>query len=193
MRIRSAARRAILGIIAAGLIAAMAACGEGVATRSSDDATISKATGFTIGKQLVLTEADAGRVIETDWFVYDIGLPNKKGPQIQLAGDDASTLRWRFAERPDSLILEWSAVDGESAFETGDLIGDPATAAKVLEFRGSAGGEATVIFELVEQDPTERIDPPAKRLTYTFQVLVKSTTGNTYKAPGNTNYRGRPV
>ena len=187
-----ALRLALPGIIAAGVIVAMTACGEGAAG-PSDDATISKTTGFTIGKQPVFTESDAGRVIETDWFEYDLGLPNKKGPRIQLSGDDASTLRWRFAQKPDPLILEWHAVDGALAFETGDLIGDPATAAKMLEFRGTVGGETDLILELVDRDPAERLGAPAKRLTYTFRVLVKSTTGNTYKAPGNTNYRGRPV
>ena len=90
-----------------------------------------------------------------------------------LEGDDASSLRWRFAEKPDPFLVEWYGVDDQIAFETDGLIGDPATASKVLEFRPSKIGETTFMLELVEQDPTKRTEPPAKRLEFTFSVCYE--------------------
>ncbi len=63
-------------------------------------------------------------------------------------------------------------MDGELAFETDGLIGDPTTAAKVLELRGSTQGETRVVLELVERDPARRTGEPAKRLEYTVRVPV---------------------
>lgn len=148
----------------------LAGCGE---TQGSGR---SAATGSEQLTGKILTEADAGAsVIETPYFVHDIGLPDKRGLEIELTGDDASALRWRFAQKPDQFILEWHAVDGVPAFETGDLIGDPASATKVLEFRGTAGGDTTLILELVEMDPANRGPEPAKRLEYTFRVTTTGT------------------
>ncbi len=130
----------------------------------------SSATGMEQLSNVVLTEADAGRVIEAEYYSYDIGLPNKKGLEIILTGDDASTLRWSMPVKPDPQVMEWHAVDGKLAFETDGLVGDPATAAKVLEFRGTKLGETRVVLELVERDPAKRSGAPAKRLEYTFQV-----------------------
>ncbi len=159
-------RRALLLFV--GLMGLMlgAACGEG----SGDAPTRSVVTGHEQLGYMVLTEADAGNVFEISQFVYDLGLPDKKGLEIHLTGDDASRLRWRFAEKPDALLMEWAKVDGQPAFETAGLIGDPATAAKVLEFRGSVEGETRVVLELVERDPSDRNGLPAKRLEYTFQI-----------------------
>ncbi len=90
----------------------------------------------------------------------------------------ASTLRWRFVQKPDPFYLEWARVDGKLAFETDGLIGDPTTAAKLLEFRGVVdtsrieGGEQIVIVELVERDPANRSGEPAKRLEFVFEVMV---------------------
>ena len=176
------ARRAwIVGLV---LMAAMgvAACGEsgdGASTEAApqgaeaaDQAPVrSSATGMEQLTNLVLTEADAGpEVIRGEYYSYDIGLPDKKGTEIHLTGDDASTLRWRMAEKPDPQIMEWYAVDGKLAFETDGLVGDPTTAAKVLEFRGTKLGQTRVVLELVERDPAARTGEPAKRLEYTFDI-----------------------
>lgn len=160
---RAISQRLMLGLIPILVLAVLNACGEGESARSA-------ATG---GEQIVhqvLTEADAGKLIETPYFSYDIGLPDQKGLEIELAGDDESTLRWRFGQKPDQFILEWYAVDGQLAFETDGLIGDPTTAAKVLEFRGAGKGETSLVLELVERDPSKRGDQPAKRLEYFFEV-----------------------
>ncbi len=119
---------------------------------------------------LVLTEEDTGRLIEAPFFRHDIGQPDQKGVEIKLSGDDSSTLRWRMAELADPLIMEWHAVDGKLAFETDGLLGDPATAAKLVELRGNSMGEATFVFELVEGDPAKRTGPPAKRLEFMFTI-----------------------
>ena len=102
---------------------------------------LSVPTGRVEIQHQVLIKSDAGRVIETPIYIYDLGLPDKKELELHLSGDDASSLRWRISRKPDPLTLEWYAVDGQPAYETGDLIGDPSTAAKVLEFRGGAVGE----------------------------------------------------
>ncbi len=163
---RALGRRALLTFVGLTGLVLVFSCGEGAEGTS----TRSAATGREQLGYLVLTEADAGNVIEISQFVYDIGLPDKIGLEIHLTGDDASTLRWRFAQKPDSLLMEWAKVDGRPASETDGLIGNPTTAAKVLEFRGSAEGEARVVLELVERDPAERGGSPAKRLEYTFQI-----------------------
>ena len=166
--------RAFLGALAlAGLVAA-AACGEGAPgaqTTESDGSTRSVATGRVQRDAHVITEADAGTLIQTEHYVYDIGLPDRKGMLLMLTGDDASTLRWRFAQKPETLVLEWYAVDGELAFETDGLVGSPATAAKTLEFRGNIRGTTNFLLELVELDPADRAGEPARRLEYSVQVV----------------------
>lgn len=168
---------AALGLLA---ISALAACGE----EAEGGEARAVFTGALAPEQDVLTEADAGRVIDIDYFEYDIGLPDKKGTEISLEGDDTSELRWRFAEKPDSLFLEWYAVDGQLAFETGDLIGDPSTAAKLLEFRGVGRGETQVVVELVERDPAARSEQPVKRLAFSFSVHTTGQTGQPYQCTG---------
>ena len=160
-----------------GGVVLLVACGEGESaewaiTTDSDAPVRSAATGQEQLQHTVLTESDAGRIIESKAYLYDIGLPDKKGLEIQLSGDDASSLRWRFAEKPDRSIMEWYGVDGEFSFENDGLIGDPTTAAKVLEFRGNSEGETRVVLELVERDPARRTGEPARRLEYTFRVPV---------------------
>ena len=153
-----------------------AAAGEAAQPRESTDRSI--ATGKSEGQHLVLTGADAGQVIETEYFVHDIGLPDQKGTEIMLGGDDASTLRWRWAQKPDTFVMEWHAVNGQPAFETDGLIGNPAAAAKVLELRGLAEGETVIVLELVERDPAQRQGQPAKRLEYTFDVTGLAPGGH---------------
>ena len=166
----------------------LAACGQvesatAVSNASSDhDASTgrSSVTGYAAFDHLELTEADAGRVIEVEYYEYDIGLPDKKGMLLRLSGDDASTLRWSMPKKPDPFMMDWYAVDGKLAFETDELVGDPATAAKVLEFRATKEGETRVVLELVERDPAKRSGAPAKQLEYTFQVPMprfKSSAG----------------
>ncbi len=121
--------------------------------------------------QVYLTEADAGRVIEVLVFRVDLLDRDKVGVLIELTGDDASTLRWRFAEKPAATFFEWFGVDGVLAFETDGLIGDPTTATKVLELRAVAVATLPITFELVERDPARRTGPPAKQLTFTFEFL----------------------
>ncbi len=169
--------RTARGWLAGAALISLAACGAvetgpAAASDDTDAPTRSVATGQEQFQHIVLTEADAGRTIEAEYYNYDIGLPDKKGLEIELSGDDASSLRWRFAEKPDPLIMEWYGVDGQLAFETDGLIGNPATAAKVLEFRGTTEGETRVVLELVERDSTKRAGEPATRLEYTFRVPV---------------------
>ena len=150
-------------------LAVLGACG---AASSGDGATVrSAATGRVLPNNTVLTEADAGQPIEVARYIYDIGLPDKKGLEIRLTGDDASTLRWRFVDKPDPLLMEWHAVDGAPAFETDGLLGNPATASKLLEFRATGVGEGVLAFELLEQAPSERTGPPAKRLEFPFKAF----------------------
>ena len=173
---RTTGRRRLLGLAALLALATLGGCGESVV--GEDVGQISVATGVVMTEaDLVLTEADAGRVIEAPTFSADIGLPDKKGVILTLEGDDASSLRWRFAEKPDPFVVEWYGVDDRLAFETGDLIGDPTTAKRVLEFRPSAVGEAVFVLELVERDPADRGDAPVKRLEYTFSVCFEPGTG----------------
>ena len=169
-------RRAwIVGLV---LVAAMglASCGEaggGAPADSDEGPKRSAATGAEQISNVVLTEADATKdLLEVEYYSYDIGLPDKKGLEIMLTGDDASTLRWRIAQKPDALIMEWYAVDGKLAFETDGLVGDPTTAAKVLEFRCGKKGPAPMVLELVELDPAERSAQPAKRLEYNFECMT---------------------
>ncbi len=159
-------------------LALLIACGS---TTTGDEpaaqpADFSVATGrMATEADLLLTEADADRVIEAPTFNADIGLLDKKGVLVTLEGDDASSLRWRFVSKPDPFFVEWYAVDDRLAFETGDLIGDPATAEKVLEFRPLRDGDTILVLELVERGPTNRTGDPAKRLEYTFDVCFQST------------------
>ncbi len=67
-------------------------------------------------------------------------------------------------------MMEGYKVDGALAFETDGLIGNPATAAKLLEMRPASRGETSFALELVERDPALRSDPPARRLEYTFKI-----------------------
>ncbi len=172
---------------------ALVACGEGAPTALSAVAapvsaeSASDAIEFMRGRAMgYLTEADAGGVIETPVFEHDLNVMDKVGLLLELAGDDASTLRWRFAEKPAATFFEWFGVDGVAAFETDGLIGDPATATKVLEFRPIAVGPMTAVFELVQQDSALRTGPPAERLTFNFEVVqgrgrvISSTSGGKY-------------
>ncbi len=178
VRRRSTARPVLILALALGLtgLTVLVACGEdtgaaGATTDTTGDASgRSAATGRAQLKITRLTEADAGGTFEITVFVHDIGLPDKKGLEIQLEGDDASALRWRFAEKPDALLMEWYAVNGALAFETDGLLGDPARASKTIELRGLAVGEVTAVFELVERDPAARTGEPVKRLEYTFVI-----------------------
>ena len=163
-----------VGVLVAAM--ALAACGEGTATVATDGSASggrSTATGDEQIQWQIVTEEDAGPdIIETEYYLADIGLPDKKGMEIHLTGDDSSTLRWRFAQQPETFVMEWVKVDGVAAFETSGLIGDPTTAAKILEFHGNAAADTTIIFELVEIDPAMRTGEPAKRLEYNFRVLA---------------------
>ncbi len=175
---RAIGRRRVLGLAGVFALAALGACGESVVGQGVGQ--ISVATGKVMTEaDVVLTEADAGRVIEAPTFLHDIGLPDKKGVLLTLEGDDASSLRWRFAEKPDPFVVEWYAVDDRLAFETGDLIGDPATAKKVLEFRPATIGETAFVVELVERDPADRVGAPVKRLEYAFSTCMESAGGGT--------------
>ncbi len=172
--------RRVIATLALLTIPVFIACGEG----ADGGEARSTHSGAVAAQHDVLTEADAGRVIDVDYFQYEIGLPDKKGTEIHLEGDDASEFRWRFAQKPDALFLDWYAVDGQLAFETGDLIGDPTIAAKVLEFRGSGRGETDVIVELVERDPAARSGEPVKRLAFTFSVHTTGQTGQPHQCTG---------
>ena len=142
--VRSARGWTLFAALAVAALTVLVACGEGGSATSvageTDISRRSSATFLPMEANQVLTEADAGKVIETERFIWDIGLLDKKGTEIILEGDDASTLRWRIAEKPDPFHLDWVKVDGEPAFETDGLVGDPTTAAKVLEFHGQAEG-----------------------------------------------------
>lgn len=59
---------------------------------------------------------------------------------------------------------------GRPAFETDGLIGDLATAANLLEFRGNTQGQTRMVAELVERDPSKPTGPPAKRLECQFEM-----------------------
>ncbi len=179
--------RALLGgVIFAGLVS-LAACGEGGADgQTANSPSRSVATGREQLDYQLLTEADAGPdVIVAKIFWVDIGLPDQKGTVIRLSGDDGSTLRWRLAQAPDTFLMEWAKIDGRPAFETDGLLGDPSTAAKEVELRGNVEGETTVVFELVERDPSLRTGEPAKRLEYTFQIVGKEDV-----IPGGTGGAG---
>ena len=185
MRSRLPGRRAFLGgVVLAGLVA-LAACGEGGADgQTEESASRSAATGREQLDYQLLTEADAGTdLIEARIFWVDIGLPDQKGTVIRLSGDDGSTLRWRLAQAPDPFLMEWAKIDGRPAFETDELLGDPATAAKEVELRGNVEGETTVVFELVERDPALRTAEPARRLEFNFQIVGKENV--IPRAPGD--------
>ncbi len=172
---RLLSRRRMIGLLAISTVVVLNACGEGesaerATTTEPEGLARSAATGREQLQHQILTEADAGKVIEVGTFVYDIGLPDKKGLEIHLSGDDDSAFRWRFAKKPDPSILEWHAVDGQLAFETDGLVGDPTTAAKVVEFRGATAGETAVVLELVNREPDLGSAEPSKRLEYTFSV-----------------------
>ena len=178
--------RAILGALALAGLVVVAACGDGGPsdpTTVSDTSTRSAATGRERGDAHVVTEADAGAPIQTEHYVYDIGLPDRKGMLLVLTGDDASTLRWRFVQKPERLVLDWYAVDDELAFETDGLVGSPTTAAKTLEFRGNIRGTTDFVLELVEMNPADRVGGPAKRLEYSVEV-VPSAMCNSGAAEG---------
>lgn len=196
---RIIAHRSLIGLVAVSAALTLAACGESQTSsavtgepaaseassvEADSDSGRSVATGQAQISYLILTEADAGKAFEVPIYDYDIGLPDKKGSEVHLDGDDASSLRWRFGAKPDTFIMEWAKVDGKIAFETDDLIGDPTTAAKVIELRGNAAGETTVVFELVDRDPEKRGGEPAKRLEYTFTVGERTDTGKKLYVPG---------
>ena len=166
-------RARVIRHLVPGLFVAVAllvgACGDEPSDAVDDR---SAATGRVQLDYQVITEADAGSVVKIAVFCHVIDLPDKKGTELHLTGDDASTLRWRFAQKPDPFNLEWFKVDGELAFETDGLIGDPTTAAKVLELRGLVFGETEFVLELVERDPAQRGGPPAKRLTFPIEVFL---------------------
>ena len=169
-------RRTFLATAALVGLAVLGACGAASSAdgEAGDGETVrSSATGRVLPKNTVLTEADAGQPIEVARYIYDIGLPDKKGLEIRLTGDDASTLRWRFVDKPDPLLMEWHAVDGAPAFETDGLLGNPTSASKLLEFRATGVGEGVLAFELVEQAPSgpKRTGPPAKRLEFPFKAF----------------------
>ncbi len=169
---RDIGRRGCTALAALATLTLLVACGA--TTTGEEPGQFSVATGRMVTEaDLILTEADAGTIIEAPTFQADIGLLDKQGVMLRLDGDDAWSLRWRFASKPDPLLVEWHKVDDQLAFETGDLIGDPATAAKVLEFRPSTIGDTTFVLELVEQDPANRAGDPAKRLEYTFAVCYQ--------------------
>ena len=165
-------RRWMLGLAAIMAAALLSACGESVV--GEQPGKFSVATGEMAKEaDLLLTEADAGRTIQAPTFQADIGLLDKKGVMLTLEGDDASSLRWRFATKPDRLLVDWYKVNDRLAFETGDLIGDPAVATKVLEFRPAVVGDTSFVLELVERDPADRTGAPAKRLEYHFSVCYE--------------------
>ncbi len=172
-------RRVFLGMAALASLAALVACGAEGETSEASGATatqqIQDDQRQTVVDHQVLTEADAGELIVTHRYQWELDNPDKKGTEIHLPGDDDSTLRWRFAKKPDNAVMEWHKVDGLPAFETDGLIGDPTTAAKVLEFRANVHDQTNLILELVERDPAKRTGDPAKRLEYMFEVtFVKS-------------------
>ncbi len=158
--------RVLLGVVSLAIGAIALACGGDAGVEPTPGST-----GAVTGIGLVLTAADTDRTIEIPVFPWDINRPDEKGLLLRLAGDDASSLRWRFAEKPSPAVLQWHAVDDRLAFETDGLIGDPTTAAKWLEFRGNGVGETTIVLELVERVPADRADPPAERLTYHIRVV----------------------
>ena len=169
---RAIERRRMLGLLALSSLAALGACGESVV--GDEPGQYSVATGKMVtDADLLLTEADAGTTINAPTFQADIGALDKKGVMLTLEGDDASSLRWRFATKPDPFLVEWYKVNEVLAFETGDLIGDPAIATKVLEFRPVKVGDTSFVLELDERDPASRTGEPAKRLEYTFAVCYK--------------------
>ncbi len=176
LAMRPLSRRRSVGLLAISAVAVLGACGESGAAATAeksedeDDGVIYSTVRPRTDQHMLLTEADAGSVIETDLFVVSILDPNKKGTEIELTGDDDSSLRWRFATKPDPTVVEWVKVDGQDAFETDGLIGDPATAAKLLEFYGIGAGETSLLLELVEMDPAKRTGEPAKRLEYAFSL-----------------------
>ena len=104
---RTAGGRAALAALAT--LALLTACGS---TTTGDEpaaqpADFSVATGrMATEAELLLTEADADRVIEAPTFNADIGLLDKKGVLVTLEGDDASSLRWRFASKPEPFFVE---------------------------------------------------------------------------------------
>ncbi len=183
MKRRALALRVVAAALAIGILPAIAACGESPQTTQAADEEAaverSAVTGYAIGETPVLTEADAnsGEPIELKVHIYDIGLPDRKGMEIHLSGDDASSLRWRMAEQPDTFNIEFFAVDGEPPLETDGLLGNPATAAKIVEFRGANRGETRAVFELVERDPAARTGEPAKRLEYQFEIVGSPGVG----------------
>ncbi len=191
MRTQNVARRFVslvaAGVLMLGLAAAAAGCGDDSAGSAGSVGTdtvnfeVTAPTGpdsiesLRARAQYYLTEADAGRLIETIVFRVDLLDREKVGVLIELEGDDASTLRWRFAEKPPAHLVEWFGVDGVPAFETDGLIGDPTTATKVLEIRAVAVARVPIVFELVERDPALRTGPPAKQLTFDFQFLQNTS------------------
>ncbi len=165
-------RLRMLGLFAVSSLAVLGACGESVV--GDQPGQFSVATGKMVtDADLFLTEADAGKTINTPTFQADIGALDKKAVILTLEGDNASSLRWRFATKPDPFLVEWHKVNDQLAFETGDLIGDPAIATKVLEFRPTKVGDTSFVLELDERDPANRTGAPAKRLEYTFAVCYK--------------------
>ena len=169
--------RCCVALLSLVILTTSVACGEPSAGGGSGADARSAATGRSATEgEVTLTEADAGQVLQVTQFIPDIGRLDKKGIEIHLSGDDGSTLRWRFAQKPDPFVMEWHAVDGRPPFETDGLLGDPTTAAKVVELRGNVVATATATFELVEQDPSSRVEAPARRLEYTFDIRYRAPT-----------------
>ncbi len=176
---RTMSRGVFLGMAALAGLAVLGACGgEGDTSGRSVETGAEQVQNDqrqTVVDDQILTEADAGHLIVTHRYAFELDNPDKNGLEIHLSGDDGSTLRWRFAKKPDDSILEWHKVDGLLAFETDGLIGDPTTAAKVLQFRGNVLDQTSLILELVERDPAKRTGPPVERLEYPFEVTFVKT------------------
>ncbi len=183
---RAMGLRGCIALAALATLALLVGCGG--STTGAEPGQFSVATGRMLKEaELFLTEADAGTVIDAPTFHADIGLLDKQGVMLTLDGDDSSSLRWRFASKPDPILVEWYAVDDQLAFETDDLIGDPAAAAKVLEFRPLRVGDTTFVLELVEQDPANRTGDPAKRLEYIFAVCYTPANDPFGSVPGDSS------
>ena len=167
----------MVGLLAISAVVILNFCGQGesaeqASTTGPEGLAHSAVTGREQLAHQILTEAGAGEnTIEVPWFQYDIGLWDQKGTEIHLSGDDASTLALalhRQAGSQDSGCgTRWY---GELAFETDGLIRDPTTSTKILEFRGNALGQTTLVLELGELDPARRTSPPDKRLECRFEV-----------------------
>ncbi len=94
--------RLLLGLLLLLTTLLFAACGEGTATELSSDhravadanakpcSTPPRPASRSKKADLILTEADAGKTIQTPTFQADLGNPDKKGVMLTLEGDDAA-------------------------------------------------------------------------------------------------------